>query len=81
MRTISVSSFRTDPGTSRIGTVFRAVELPGDQTAIPGEDGLRFRNTRHFRQPLPAEPLPDFGERRALGVGQAQSTGDEGRRI
>ena len=70
--------FRTDPGTSRIGRVYRAVELAGDQTAIPGEDGFRFRNTSHFRQPLPTEPLADFGERRALGVGQPQSTGDVG---
>ena len=70
--------FRTDPGTSRIGTVFRAVELAGDQAAIPGEDGFGFGNKSHFRQPLPAEPLADFAERRPLGVGQPQSTGEVG---
>ena len=45
--------------------MFRAVELPGDQTAIPGEDGFRFRKTGHVGQTLPPEPLADFGERRA----------------
>ena len=70
--------FRADAGTSRVGAMLRAVELAGDQTAIPGEDGFRFRNTGHLRQTLPPEPLADFGERRALGVGKPQSSGDVG---
>ena len=56
----------------------RAVELVGDQPAIPGEDGFGFRNTSHFREPLPAEPLADFGERRALGIGKPELSRDVG---
>jgi hypothetical protein len=54
--------FRADARTSRVGAMLRAVELAGDQTAIPGEDGFRFRNTGHLRQTLPPQPLADFGE-------------------
>jgi hypothetical protein len=43
--------------------MLRAVELAGDQTAIPGEDGLRFRNTGHLRQTLPPQPLAECGFR------------------
>ena len=70
--------FRAHAGPSRIGAVLRAVELAGDQKAIPGEDGFGFRNTSHLRQPLPAEPLADFGERRALGIGKPDLTRDVG---
>lgn len=48
----------------------------GDKTAIPGEDGLGFRNTGYLRKTLPAQSLADFGEGRALGVGEPQSSGD-----
>ena len=58
--------------------MLRAVELTGDQTAIPGEDGFRFRNTGHLRQTLAPQPLADFGEGRALGVRKPQSSGDVG---
>jgi hypothetical protein len=68
--------FNSYAGTSRIGAVLRAVELAGDQTAIPGEDGFRFRHTSHVRQPLPTEPLSDLGKRRTLPVRKPESTGD-----
>ncbi len=68
--------FGSDTRTSWIRAMFRAVELAGDQTSIPGEDGFRFGNTGHLRQTFPSEPLADFGERRALGVGKSQTSGD-----
>ena len=52
--------FRADARTSRVGAMLRAVELAGDQTAIPSEDGFRLRNTGDLRQTLPPEPLADF---------------------
>jgi len=58
--------------------MLRAVELAGDQTAIPSQDGFRLRNTGYLRQTLPSEPLADFGESRALGVRRLQSSGDVG---
>jgi len=70
--------FTTQAGTTGIRAVPRAVELAGDQPAIPGEDGFGFRNTSHFCEPLPAEPLADFGERRALGIGEPELTSDVG---
>ena len=58
--------------------MLRAVELAGDQTAIPSQDGFRLGNTGYLRQTLPPEPLADFGESRALGVRKPQSSGDVG---
>ena len=56
----------------------RAIELAGDQPAIPSEDDFGFRNTSYFCEPLPAEPLADFDERRALGIGKPELTSDVG---
>src|SRR4051812_28418524 len=70
--------FRADARTTQVGAMLRAVELAGDQTAIPGEDGLRFRNTGHLREILSPQPLANSGEGRALGVRKPQSTGDVG---
>jgi hypothetical protein len=58
--------------------MLRAVELAGDQTAIPSQDGFRLGNTGYLRQTLPPEPLADFGERRPFGVGKPQSSGGVG---
>ena len=58
--------------------MLRAVELAGDQMAIPSEDGFGLRNTGYLRQALPPEPLADFGESRALGIRKTQSSGDVG---
>jgi hypothetical protein len=65
-------------GPSRVGATLRAVELAGDQTAIPSEDGFGLRNTGYLRQALPPEALADFGESRALGIRKTQSSGDVG---
>jgi len=70
--------FRAQAGTTWIRAVPRAVELAGDQPAIPGEDGFGFRNTSDFCKALPAEALADFGERRALGIGKPELTSDVG---
>jgi hypothetical protein len=56
--------------------MLRAVELAGDQTAVPGQDRFRVRNTSHLRETLPPEPLADFGERRPFGVRKPQSSGN-----
>jgi len=63
-------------GPSRVGAMLRAVELAGDQTAIPSEDGFRLRNTGYLRQTLPPQPLANLGERKALGVRKPQVSGD-----
>src|SRR3954453_22469040 len=54
--------FRADGRTSRVGAMLRAVELGGDQTAVPGQDRFRLRNTSPLRETLRPEPLADFGE-------------------
>jgi hypothetical protein len=36
--------FRRDRGTARIGAAFGAVELQGDQSAVPGQDGVGERD-------------------------------------
>ena len=60
--------FTGDARTSRVGAMLRAVELAGDQTVIPCEDRFRFRNTGHFGETLPPQPLANFTERRALAI-------------
>jgi hypothetical protein len=64
--------------TSREGAMLRSVELAGDQTTIPSEDGFRLRNTGYLGQTLPPEPLADFGESGAFCVRKPESTGDVG---
>jgi hypothetical protein len=71
-------NFRADGRTTRVGAMFRAVELAGNQTAVPGRDGFRLRNTSHLRETLPPEPLADFRERRPFRVRKLQSSGDVG---
>src|SRR4051812_31175272 len=70
--------FTADARTSRVGAMPRAVELAGDQPTIPGEDGLRFRNTGYPRETLPPQPPADFGQVRALDVRKPQSSGNVG---
>ena len=70
--------FKADARTSRVGAMLRAVELAGDQTAIPGVDGFRFRNTGHLRPTLAPQSRANFGEGRALSVRKLQSSGDMG---
>ena len=55
--------------------MLRAVELAGDETTIPGQDGLWFRNTRHLGQILSPQPLPNLRESGALRVGEAYFAG------
>jgi hypothetical protein len=68
--------FRADTRTSRVGATIRAVELAGNQTSIPGEDGFRFGNTGYLRQTRPTQPAPDLSERGALGIGKAEFSGE-----
>ena len=70
--------FRVDARRSRVGAVPRAVELAGDQTTIPGEDGIRFRNTGHLRETLSPQSAANFGEGRALGIRKPQASGNVG---
>jgi hypothetical protein len=48
--------------------MLRGVELAGDQTTIPGQDGVWLGNAGNFRQVLSAKALGDLGERRPFGI-------------
>ena len=51
---------RVDTRSSRIGTMLGAVELAGNEPAIPSQDGLWFGDQGHVRQIFPAETLADL---------------------
>jgi hypothetical protein len=55
--------------------VFRAIELFGDQLAIPAENSIGFGEARHLLQPFTPQTLADFRQRGPLAVRQpANST-------
>jgi hypothetical protein len=41
--------------------MFGAIELLGDQTPIPRQNGIGFGNAPHFSQRLAPQPLRDLG--------------------
>jgi len=45
---------------ARVATVFRAVELLGDQSAIPGEDSVGFGYPSNLAESVAAQPFADF---------------------
>src|SRR5690348_7824237 len=61
--------------TPRIAAVFRTVELLSDEFPIPSQDGLRLSDASHLLESLTAEALADFSQRRTLGVGQPEPSG------
>ena len=56
--------------TSWIGTMLRAVELTGNQTTIPGQNGIWLGNTGYLRQMFPAQALGDPSEGKPFRVGK-----------
>jgi len=58
--------------------VFGAVELAGNEPAVPGEDGLWFGYAGHVLERAATEPFTDLSEGRTFGIGKAH-TGREAR--
>jgi hypothetical protein len=58
--------------------MLRAVELAGNQTTIPGQNGIWLGHTGHLRQMCPAPALGDLGKCRPFGVEKSQAPGDVG---
>jgi NTE family protein len=48
----------------------RAGQFAGDQLAVPGQDGVRLRDSCDLSKHLAAQAMANFGERDALGVRQ-----------
>src|SRR6266851_1200090 len=77
MRTTNASSSWSIVGRTPWGlALLGAVKLLCDQCAMPGEDGVRFDDFRHFRQRLLPQLLADLGEGLALAIAQAYTTFD-----
>jgi hypothetical protein len=45
----------------RIGATLRAIELAGDETTIPGQDGVWLGNAGHLHELFSAKAFGDFG--------------------
>jgi len=65
-----------DSGPSRIGAMRGAVELLGDQLAMPGQDRIRFNDRGDFLERLSAELFTNLGSRHAFGVGKLNASRD-----
>jgi len=61
-----------DPRPARTPTGFRAIELVGDQLAVPGQDGVRLRDSCNLGEGLAAQPMTNFAQRGSLGVRKLQ---------
>jgi hypothetical protein len=55
-----------------------AVELAGNEPAIPSQDGLWLGDQGHVRQIFPAETLADLSECAPLRVGESELCGEVG---
>src|SRR5262249_10291740 len=69
---------RDDSRPARIRAMLRPIELAGDQTTIPAENGLGLGDTRYIGEELAAEPFANFSKRAALGVGEPDLAGHVG---
>ena len=58
--------------------MLRAVELAGDQTTIPGQDGVWPGNAGNLRQLFSAKTLGDLGECGPFRIGEPQPRGNVG---
>jgi hypothetical protein len=65
-------------GRPRVGTMLGTVELAGNQTTIPGQDGLRLGDTGDLLQMLPPEALAILSQGAALRVGKPELSRDMG---
>jgi len=64
-----------DSRPSRIRAMLGAVELAGDQTAIPAENRFGFRDTGHLGKKLPPKAFANVSQRASLGVGEPNLAG------
>ncbi len=64
--------FWSDPGTARITAVLGAVELGGNESAVPGEDGVGLSDASNFREKFAAEAPADFGKCAAFRIGKPE---------
>src|SRR5947208_9172714 len=55
----SLVNSRTTPGFAKL----RSVELVGDELSVPGQQRIRFRDSRQFFQGFPSEPVGDLSQR------------------
>ena len=60
------------------GTLFGAVEFAGNEPAVPGENGIGFRDAGYVLEGRATEPLANLSECGSLGIGKAH-TGREAR--
>ena len=63
---------RIDGRPTRLASLFRSVELLGDESAVPGEDRVRRNDTGHPCEQRPAEAFADLGQRPSLAVGKPE---------
>src|SRR5262249_27709484 len=61
-----------DPRPARASTRLRPIELPGNQLAVPSQDGVRPGHSCHLCENLAAQSMADLSERGALGVRELQ---------
>src|SRR5262245_3024956 len=52
-----------------------SIELAGDQTTVPAENGARLGETGDLRKELAAEPSADISKCAPLGVGEPELVG------
>src|SRR5215469_7079950 len=61
-----------NPGSARIATGLRTIELAGDEVPVPGEDGVWFGYAGHLLQSFAPESLANISKRASLWIRQAQ---------
>jgi hypothetical protein len=62
----------------RIGAMLGAVELAGDQTAVPAENRLGLGDTSYLGKKLPAKTFANLRKGASLGVREPEITGQVG---
>jgi hypothetical protein len=67
--------FRFDSRPAGIATVLGAIELVGNQPAIPSQNGIGFGHGGDLGQGFAPESLADFSQHESFRIGRAQSGG------
>ena len=65
----------TDSWPTGIRPMLGAVELRGNESAIPAQDGVRLGNTGHLGEGLASHSLSDLGQGSALRIRQTKARG------
>ena len=65
-------------GPARRSTNFGAVKFPGNEPAVPGEDGIGFGDTGDLLKRSAAEPFTDLSEGGSFRIRQAHPGGKVG---